>query len=142
MFFCVPYFAPNLYFKKMTIDLRRLFGISAFILTSIFIILIISIPAFAFLRVPLLIAHIGFFSLAYILCSKRVGVNFAQNFIFALIFYVLIQNLYLGEEWMVIVQSIAIPMPHSPEFPRRVYLSPISVPPVILTFWTLFILNT
>lgn len=110
MFFCVPYFAPNLYFKKMTIDLRRLFGISAFILTSIFIILIISIPAFAFLRVPLLIAHIGFFSLAYILCSKRVGVNFAQNFIFALIFYVLIQNLYLGEEWMVIVQSIAMPM--------------------------------
>lgn len=109
-FFCVTCSASNLYFKKMTIDLRKLLGINAFILSSILIILIISIPVFAFLRVPFIIAHIMIFSLACVLYKQKIGINFAQNFIFALIFYVLIQNLYLGKSWIVVIQSIAMPI--------------------------------
>ena len=93
----------------MTIDLRKLFGINTFILSSILIILIISIPALGMLRVPLLIAQITFFSLACILYKGKVGINFAQNILLILIGYAVIQNLYLAEDWVVVIQSIAMP---------------------------------
>lgn len=93
----------------MTANLNKIFGMSSFILISILIILIISVPALAFLRVPLIIFHVLSFFIAYVLLKKKIGVDYVQGSILVLLVYVIIQNLYLAEDWIVIIQSIAMP---------------------------------
>lgn len=93
----------------MTANLNKVFGISSFVLISILIILIISVPALAFLRVPLIIFHVLSFFIAYVLLKKKIGGDYVQGSILVLLVYVIIQNLYLAADWIVIIQSIAMP---------------------------------
>lgn len=109
MDFCVkcPHL-PSIY-KKMNISLNKLLGINSYILSSMLIILIVSIPSLSFLRVPLIIFHIAGFFIINLVLTNKVKVNFAQNIILALLAYAIVQNLYLGEDWIVIIQSITMP---------------------------------
>ncbi len=94
----------------LQINTNKSFGITPFILSSILIILVISIPAFSILRVPLILAHILFFYLTIVLFVKKVKIDIGLSIMLALVFYVLVQNLYLSEDWIVVVQSIIMPL--------------------------------
>lgn len=94
----------------LPIDTNKLFGITPFVLFSILIILIISVPALSILRVPLILAHILFFYLAVIVFSQGIKFGTGLNIMLALLLYLIIQNLYIGEDWLVVIQSIVMPV--------------------------------
>ncbi|QXA07978.1 O-antigen ligase family protein [Acinetobacter pittii] len=90
----------------LTVNTNKLFGITPFLLSSILIILVISIPALSFLRVPLILGQTFFFYIAVILFGTKLYVDFGSKILFAMLGYLLIQNMYLGEDAIVIIQSI------------------------------------
>lgn len=94
----------------LVVNANKVFGISIFLLTSILVILVISIPSLSFLRVPLILAHIILFYLTILVFKKNIKIGFGLNLMLALVFYILIQNIYLSEDIIVVVQSIVMPL--------------------------------
>lgn len=90
----------------MLVNLNKILGISSFVISSLVVIFIVSIPSLAFLRVPLLLSHIFLFFLLLLYFKKTVHFNKISLITGILLLYVLIQNLLLQEEWIVIGQAI------------------------------------
>lgn len=92
----------------MILKANRIFGITPFVITSIILIFIVSIPALAVLRVPLILAHIFVFY-SYVFYSKqKLGLNFGLVVLLTLLLYALLQSLVLQDDWIVIAQSIGM----------------------------------
>lgn len=92
----------------MFVNVNKILGISSFVITSLLVIFITSIPSLAFLRVPLLLSHIFIFFLLLLYFKRKVHFNKISLMIAILMIYVLIQNLLLQEDWIVIGQAIVM----------------------------------
>ncbi|ELZ9146927.1 ligase [Acinetobacter baumannii] len=92
----------------MIVNGNKVFGIQAFIISSLIVIFIVSIPALAILRVPLLLAHISLFYFCVFLFRKRIHIERISFGVAVLLFYVLVQNLMLQEDWIVIAQAVTM----------------------------------
>ena len=90
----------------MIVNLNKIFGLSAFIISSLLVIFIVSIPSLAFLRVPLYLLHTFLFFILALFFKQKIYVGKVLLVIAVLLFYVLIQNLLLQEDWLVIGQSV------------------------------------
>ncbi|WP_441367838.1 O-antigen ligase family protein [Acinetobacter lwoffii] len=94
----------------MIVNINKIFGLQIFILTSIIVILIISIPALAVLRVPLYVGHILFFFIMILYFKEKLSTSLAQNILIAILLYVIVQSMYLQLDWIVVLQSILMPL--------------------------------
>lgn len=94
--------------KIMSTRNINIFGFNSFVISSIFIIFIVSFPSLGVLRVPLLITHFSFFYFFNLFRFKKVFFNTNILFIFLLIFYIVIQNLYLQDDFLSIIQAIVV----------------------------------
>lgn len=92
----------------MLVNLNKFLGISSFVISSLVVIFIVSIPSLAFLRVPLLLSHIFLFYILLVLHKKQVYLDKISLMTAILLLYVLLQNLFLQEDWIVIAQAITM----------------------------------
>ncbi|MGY3822779.1 O-antigen ligase family protein [Acinetobacter haemolyticus] len=92
----------------MIVNGNKIFGLQAFIISSLIVIFIVSIPSLAILRVPLLLAHVSLFYFFVLLFKNQIHLNRISFGAAVLLFYVLIQNLLLQEDWIVIAQAVTM----------------------------------
>jgi len=91
----------------MTLKASSIFGLNSFILTSIILVFVISLPEFSFLRVYLIIIHFIIFYFFAICRYKKLG-NKSIVIITTLVAYILIQNIFLQDSILTIFQALTM----------------------------------
>lgn len=90
------------------VSARNFFGINSFIITSILVVFLVSIPFFSILRAPLIIFHIFCFYGVVFFKDQQMVIDKSHLIIATLFLYSIIQNLILGSDWIVLFQSIVV----------------------------------
>lgn len=91
----------------MNLKAFNIFGLNSFIFTSIFLIFIVSLPNFGFLRVYLICIHFMIFYFFIIYRYKKIY-NKSIIIIAALIAYIFIQNIFIQDSIFTIFQAVVM----------------------------------